>query len=231
VGLVDTPIDRPLRIAFSTLSAKGTLPDRDVQAAQLQTARLCERLGHRVVEAAPEYDGVEFENAFLDLWSEFAPGVVQQALANGIARANLSDYLEPWTLFLAEHFASVGPAGKVRANEIFKRADRVVAAFMQDYDVWLTPVLSSAPPRIGEQAPDVPVAVLRKRTFDYVAYTPLANVLGTPAISLPLNWNAAGLPIGSMFMAKHGEEALLLQLAYQLEQAQPWTTRRPQVYA
>jgi amidase len=231
VGLVDAPIERPLRIAFSTLSAKGIMPDRDVQAAQLHTALLCERLGHQVVEAAPQYDGVEFENAFLDLWSEFAPGVVKQALAMGIPSSELSEYLEPWTLFLAEHFATVGPAGKARAHEVFKRVDRIVAAFMQDYDVWLTPVVSSAPPRIGAQAPDVPVPVLRKRTFDYVAYTPLANVLGTPAISLPLNWNNAGLPIGSMFMAKYGEEALLLQLAYQLEEAQPWTMRQPQVYA
>jgi amidase len=55
--------------------------------------------------------------------------------------------------------------------------------------------------------------------------------MGTPAISLPLSWNAAGLPIGSMFMAKHGQESLLLQLAYQLELAQPWAERRAPLIA
>ena len=71
--------------------------------------------------------------------------------------------------------------------------------------------------------------VLKKRTFDYVEYTPLANALGTPAISLPLSWNDAGLPIGSMFMANYGQERVLLELAYQLEEAQPWRGRYTQI--
>ncbi len=226
VGFVAAPTKGKLKIAFSTDTAKGTQPDADVLAAQQQVAQLCADLGHEVVEAAPQYDGQAFEDAFLDLWSQMAWGVREQLLNGGVPAAQLENLLEPWTLYLAEHFEGVGEAGLARVVALFTEVQATVATFMQDYDVWLTPVLTSAPPRIGVQAPDQPPAVLKQRTFDYVGYTPLANAIGTPAISLPLSWNTAGLPIGSMFMAKYGQEKLLLELAYQLEEAQPWADKR-----
>jgi len=229
VGFVAEPIKGKLKIAFSTTTAKGTEPDADVLAAQQQVAQLCADLGHEVVEAAPQYDGQAFEDAFLDLWSQMAWGVREQLLDGGVPAAQLENLLEPWTLYLAEHFDAVGEAGLARVVSLFTDVQRTVETFMQGYDVWLTPVLTSAPPRIGEQAPYQPPAVLKQRTFDYVGYTPLANAIGTPAISLPLSWNDAGLPIGSMFMAKYGQEKMLLELAYQLEEAQPWAQKRAPV--
>ena len=226
VGFVAEPLQRRLKIAFSTATAKGTRPQADVEAAQQQVARLCADLGHEVIEAAPVYDGQAFEDAFLDLWSRQAWTVREQLLAGGVPEAQLENLLEPWTLYLAEHFESIGEAGLLAVAAKFTAVQAVVEEFMQDYDAWLTPVLTSAPPRIGEQGPNVAPRVLRQRTFDYVGYTPLANAMGTPAISLPLSWNAAGMPIGSMFMAKYGQESLLLQLAYQLELAQPWAVKR-----
>ena len=226
VGFVAEPLQRRLKIAFSTATAKGTRPQADVEAAQQQVARLCTDLGHEVIEAAPVYDGQAFEDAFLDLWSRQAWTVREQLLAGGVPEAQLENLLEPWTLYLAEHFESVGDAGLLAVAAKFTAVQAVIEEFMQDYDAWLTPVLTSAPPRIGEQGPNVAPRVLRQRTFDYVGYTPLANAMGTPDISLPLSWNAAGMPIGSMFMAKYGQESLLLQLAYQLELAQPWAGKR-----
>lgn len=229
VGFATEPLRGNLKIAFSTTTAKGTAPDADVLAAQQQVAQLCAELGHEVVEAAPQYDGQAFEDAFFDLWSQMAWGVREQLLNGGVPAAHLESLLEPWTLYLAEHFESVGEAGLAGVVASFTAVKNTVEAFMQDYDVWLTPVLTSTPPRIGEQAPNQPPAVLKQRTFDYVGYTPLANAIGTPAISLPLSWNEQGMPIGSMFMARFGQERLLLELAYQLEQAQPWANRRAQI--
>lgn len=227
VGFVGTPLQGKLKIAFSTTSARGLVPDADVLAAQQQVAKLCADLGHEVVEVAPQYDGQDFEDAFLDLWSQNAWGVRQQLLAAGVSNSQLENLLEPWTLYLADHFGAVGPESLRNVQKVFTDVHKTVTDFMQGFDVWLTPVLASAPPRIGEQGPAVSTDILKQRTFDYVAYTPLANAVGNPAISLPLSWNEAGLPIGSMFAAKYGQESLLLQLAYQLEEANPWADKRP----
>ncbi len=191
-------------------------------------ARLCADLGHEVVEAAPRYDGQAFEDAFLDLWSQEASTIRANMLRRGVPEHQLERVLEPWTLYLAEHFeSSVAAPGLARAHEVFVQVDRTVADFMGDFDLWLTPVLTSTPPRIGEQGPLVSPEVLQRRTFEYVAYTYLANITGAPAISLPLSWSADGMPIGSMFYAAAGQERMLLELAYQLEEAQPWAQRRP----
>src|SRR3546814_5785993 len=93
---------------------------------------------------------------------------------------------------------------------------------MTGYDVWLTPVLNAPAPKLGEQAPTVPFETLYQRTIDYVTYTPIHNMAGTPAISLPLGFSKDGLPIGSQFAAAKGGEGVLLALAYGLEAAQPW---------
>jgi amidase len=69
------------------------------------------------------------------------------------------------------------------------------------------------------------------RLKEYVGYTPLHNVAGAPAISVPLYWTDAGLPVGTMFSARAGNERLLLELAYQLEAARPWAQRTPAVHA
>ena len=105
-----------------------------------------------------------------------------------------------------------------------------MADFFGGYDVWLTPVLSAPAPKIGEQAPTVDFDTLYQRTVDYVAYTPVHNVAGTPAISVPLGMSKDGLPIGSQFAAAKGNDAMLLALAYELEAAAPWIDRHPPVY-
>lgn len=218
---------RKLRIAVSTRSAKGTDPAPDVAAAVQNAATLCARLGHTVTEASPQYDGLMLEDRFIDLWATSAADVRQQVLGMGHPEQELPNLLEPWTLWLAERARSAPPGTIPRVREHFLAVQSLVSQFLQSFDVWLTPVLSGPAPRLGEQGPDVPPPELYKRVLDWVAYTPLANAIGTPAISLPLGMSADGLPIGCMFMAKWGDEQTLLELAYQLEEAAPWFDRRP----
>jgi amidase len=97
--------------------------------------------------------------------------------------------------------------------------------FFETYDVLLSPVQRHPPKLLGEHATDLPFDVLFERVADNVAYTPVFNVAGTPAMSVPLQWSADGLPIGSQFAARIGAEATLFGLAYQLETASPWAGR------
>ena len=90
---------------------------------------------------------------------------------------------------------------------------------------------SKPPPRIGELAPDLPFQMHFDRAMGYLGFTPVQNASGTPAMSVPLHWSKAGLPIGSHFAAKAGDERTLLELAYELEAAYPWAGRRPPVVA
>ena len=84
------------------------------------------------------------------------------------------------------------------------------------------PTLADETPRIGHLDPTAPYEQVMDRLIDWVAFTPLQNATGDPAISLPLAESAAGMPVGMMFSAVRGQEARLLELAYELEEARPW---------
>ena len=88
----------------------------------------------------------------------------------------------------------------------------------------------SGPPPLGEIGPSVPFDTLVARLIEYVGYTPIHNIAGAPAMSVPLYWTEAGLPIGTMFSARAGNERVLFELAYELETANPWAHRTPPVH-
>ena len=107
-----------------------------------------------------------------------------------------------------------------------------------DYDKWIagfdvviSPVFSGPPSPLGFLRGDVPFDTLRERLLTQVGYTLIHNVAGSPAISLPLGWSSNGLPVGVMVSAAKGQERILLELAYELEAAQPWKDKRPAVWA
>jgi amidase len=223
-GLVRGPSDRPLRIAVSSATYSGAPPHPDVEAALHRTAALCADLGHEVEDATPNVDGEAFIDAFMAVWGSGASGVVTAARDAGL---DPEAVLEPWTLGLARQYDARPEGALVRAADTFAGLARVHAAFGERHDVWLTPTLSAPPVPIGAQAPTRDFDDLMQRVTDWVAYTPIHNAMGTPAISLPLGWSSGGLPIGLQFATRVGGERTLLGLAYALEAAAPWADRWP----
>jgi amidase len=112
-----------------------------------------------------------------------------------------------------------------------QRASRQVAAWQRPYDALITPVLATPPMMLGKV--NFEETDLMKGLAPITGYVPFAagqNITGQPAISLPLAWSKAGLPIGVQYLGRFGEEHLLLQLAAQIEKGEPWNKKRPPVY-
>lgn len=227
-GFVAGPRKKRLKIAFGAATYYGTEPHPDVKAAAERTAKLCRDLGHDVVEAKNPVHGDAFVDAFLTVW---ASGPAQLFRAAEAHHVKPQDVFEPWTLELADFFFRKPKGSLEKAVAVFRDVEAKVDAFFANYDAWLTPVLAAPPPKLGEQAPTVPFKTLYERVTKYVAYTPVHNVAGTPAMSVPLGMSSDGLPIGSQFAAAKGGEGLLYALAYELEHAQPWAGRHPGVFA
>ncbi len=227
-GFIGEPSKKRLKIAFNTLSYLGAEPDPDVKASIEATAKLCRDLGHEIIPATNPVQGEAFVDAFLTVWASGPAQLV--GLAKSL-KLKPEEVLEPWTLGLADYFAKKPKDALPKALAYLRTVERATDAFFAHYDAWLTPVLASPPPKLGEQAPTVPFDTLYARITRYVSYTPIHNVAGTPAMSVPLGMSKDGLPIGSQFAAAKGAEALLYGLAYELEQAQPWAGKHAPAWA
>jgi amidase len=232
VGLITGPSAKRLKIALVLEGVNGKSPDPEVEQAIRATAKLCESLKHKVELAKLPINGPEVTEAFLGYWAAGTVGLeveIEKMLGKGVKR---EDVLEPWTIGLMELgrkrglFQAVG-----RANKAFTEAAAALEGFFKHYDVILSPVLRIPPYKLGYHDPRTDFDTLLARVMDEVAYTPLHNACGTPALSVPLYWTKSGLPIGSQFAAWRGGEATLLQLAYELEAARPWAKKRPAVFA
>ncbi len=136
--------------------------------------------------------------------------------------------LEPLTLALYEMARSLTASQHVQALHALQIVARQIAGFFTDIDVWLTPTLAEPPLPLGtlDATADNPLAGFM-RSAGFTPFTPGINVTGQPAMSVPLMWSPSGLPIGSHFVAKIGDESTLFRLAAQLERARPWAQRRP----
>lgn len=225
-AMVRAPSDRRLRIAVIERGLRGAAPHPEVGDAIARTADLCAELGHAVERAQWPLDGEAFMAAFEDLWSHLAADAVDAAGAL-LGGRRIEDAVEPWTLGLAARARRLPTRALEAAYRQMAELPRQLSAFFAAHDVVLTPVVSAPPPPLGTFAPEVPTETLMRTMFAWVDYTPLQNMAGTPAISLPLSTSRDGLPIGSMFAADRGQEDLLLALAYELEAAAPWADRWP----
>jgi amidase len=250
VGALQTPVRR-LRVAFSTASPLGTPVDAEAVAAVCEAALLLEGLGHQVEEAAPAIAGDAVAQAYLQLYFAQVPAMVDEALAAGASTRDIE-----WLTRLTATLGRATGAGKTTTWLLrWNGFARTLAGFYARHDVWLTPTLAAPPLRHG--ALDPPPAQRRllqglmasgllgllartgwlQPVIDGIArenltpypFTQLANLTGTPAMSLPLHRTAAGLPLGVHVGAALGDEVTLLQLAAELEQARPWFDDLPPI--
>jgi amidase len=228
VGLVMGPSQRRLRIGVSIPDAMGREPDAQVRTAIEEAAELCRSLRHEVREIRLPINGESFAQAFTIYWASDAAHTTAEVRRHYPHRP-IGDLLEPLTLSLDETFRRAPRGALERAIETLRSAESQYAAMFSQMDVLLTPVLARPPARIGDYAPTRPEAFAT--IGDYVAYTPLQNAAGAPAIALPLAMSPDHLPIGAHFSAAMGDERTLLELAYELEFARPWSGRRPPVWA
>lgn len=216
-----------LRIAFSTQPITPTPVHADCQQAVRDIAALCESLGHQVEEAAPQVDGQRFNDCFTTVWLAMVAWMIRDWSVR-LKRTPTPAQFEKHTWKMFEIDAEARPSDFLMAVHELQRFARSVAPFFSTYDVWLTPTLPEPPVPLGyfdfdRKAPHQAT----ERMERFPRFTAIANVTGQPAISLPLCWNAAGLPIGVHFIGRYADEATLFRLAAQLETARPWAARRP----
>jgi amidase len=186
-------------------------------AAAEDAAHLLAELGHSVEEATPPWAlDTRFES-FMTVWQ------VIPAL-NG----KPDELFEPNNRVLIEAARSSDSVDYVSATLELRSLARRVVAWLDNYDVLLSPTLAQPPVPIGSVIGDDPWQSFR-RAGEVTAFTQIANVTGLPAASLPLYWSGGALPIGVQLMGQPAGEATLIRVSAQLEQARPWRDRRPPV--
>lgn len=220
IGHVESPATARLRVGYTIRHPLGDACHPEVVAAVEKAADSCRRLGHHVKEV-PGLADARMAEDFLLYWARLAT-VIRYLGRFAFGRGFDRHELEPLTRQLSRHhlrrfWRSPGAIRRLRAfGEEHRRRFR-------DCDVIITPVLSRPPVPLGYLALDIDFDTAAERLMNYAAFTPVQNVAGTPAISLPLGNSIEGLPIGVQFAADMGQERRLLELAYELEQAVPWS--------
>jgi amidase len=220
-----------LRIAFTAAAPTGAPVHHDCVAAVRDAAALCAKLGHEVTEGTPTFDGELLVQSFTTVWAAGAAWSID-SIAHATGLKPTPEQFERFTWNLAELGRRITSSEYLLAVQALQLVGREIARFQQTYDVWLTPTLAEPPVPLGTMstAIDDPMPTL-KRAAAFVPFTPLCNASGQPAMSVPLFWNEAGMPIGTHFVGRFGDEATLFRLAAQLEAARPWAHRRPPILA
>ncbi len=214
-----------LRIALSTKPPIPAEVHPDALAAVKDAAKLCESLGHIVEEASPTINGMEIMAAQGVVISGNVAFTVDEA-AEALGRKARPEDVERATWFRVENARKTDSSVYARAINTLHALGRTVANFMTDYDVILQPTCAAPPLPVGVLNMErTDLGELFREMISFIPYTGIYNLTGQPSANVPLYWNAAGLPIGTMFTARYGDEATLFRLAAQLEQGRPWKDR------
>lgn len=235
MGFVAGPSGRKLKIGVLLDLGDGSSLDPAVARAMAESVKLCESLGHTVAPVALPFDFARFIDAFWGVWMAVAALTVD-AIAGAMALRTLEGNFEAWTLGLRTDAISRpgGPKALLgAAGPVFQEAGARMDAWLQQWDVVLSPVYQCPVNLLGDRRVTATRSYVQvmKEFSRQAPFTEMHNACGTPAISVPLHWDANGLPIGTQFFARVGRDATLIELAYQLEQARPWAARRPAVSA
>lgn len=220
-----------LRIAFSTRTPLDTDLHPDCVAAVREAALLCSQLGHEVREASPVFNAELLWQCFTTILAAgFAWAIDDWARRTG--REPTSDFFEPFVWAFTQRGRQISAPEYLLALQDLQKMTRDIARFFVDHDIWLTPTLGEPPVPLGTfKFPSGDPMALRRRIAVFSPFTYISNATGQPAMSVPLYWNGEGLPVGSHFVGRFGDEATLFRLAAQLEEARPWAKRRPPVSA
>lgn len=205
---------RRLRIGWCTRVAPGNV-DPEIETAVSEVAELLGRLGHSVRPVKPPLQGFEVPMQAIVLADAAARDIPDPGLLSPVVRV----HREQGQKILAGDY--------LRALTEMNRLVRRALAFFEELDVLLTPTLTQLPPKIGE-FPSSPEAAGR----EFIAWLPFTfpfNQTGQPAMSLPLAWSKAGLPIGVQIVGRPADERTLISLGTELEQARPFRDRRPPI--
>lgn len=226
MGLVEGASKQRLRIGFYADGPGHMISDSDSVSAVHKAAKLCEDLGHDVVEIPFPFDE-KLGDDFLLYW-----GMLAFMFKNGGSAIFQKGFdrsaLEPLTLGLSKAFRN----NMYKAPMALRRLRGFQATYEQAFagiDVMLSPVLGHPPPKIGYLGPDVEFSSAMERLRRFVPFTAIQNISGAPAISLPIGMSQRGVPVGAQFGAPFGQDKRLLELAFELEAAHPFALNKDQV--
>jgi amidase len=216
---------RQLRIGVYRNDGIGNAPGPDAAAGLELAVRTCEALGHSVVEiSTPPIEARAASEAFFTVsGSMVASGL--EFFRSMLGSAYNEDNLEPYTRALVERARVMPQEACIKASETLSSAATIAEKSMADFDVLLCPTVGFPAFELGRYTPDKDIGELNAFIVRVASYTFLASLAGWPAMSMPLYWTRAGLPLGSHFSAAAGKDALLFSLALQLEEALPWQPR------
>ena len=210
-----------LRIGRSmTNVVPGATVHDDCAAAYEDASKLLAELGHEVEDVDLPF-GSDAVPMFELLWYSMATLAPIDAAQE--------EQLLPLTKYLRGRGLKVTASELIFAQAYLQSVMRPAIATMNAYDAFLSPTLASPPVPVG-YFDEVDPAENFERQKRFTPYTALYNISGQPAVSLPLYWNADGLPIGVMLAGRLGDEATLISLSSQIEAARPWRDRHPPIW-
>ena len=233
-----------LRIAVDTGTLYGSDNHPDCVAAVEDAVALLKDLGHEVVEARPAFPREELIRAYFVIVGTGIGRFIEMTAEAAGKRPSASDF-EPPTWVLAQIAWKASAPDVLAAQQVIQKAARGIADFFEEHDLFLNSTLGRPPAKVGELAVQpaerfqlgllrmLPFKALLDVALDKMAegrlvWTPntqMFNQTGQPAMSVPLYWNDAGLPIGVQLASKFGDEATLFRIASQLEEARPWVDK------
>jgi amidase len=218
-----------LKIAVTTTAWNGLPVDLECVAAATEAARLCESLGHHVEEASPAIDEAA-RNAAARMITCAHTRATLELRCEAQGRAVTAEDVERPTWSAAEYGRKRSAADYARAIRVMHRTGRVVGRFFAHHDVLITPTQCLPPHPLGVlAASNTDTKAYLVALLGTIAFTSPFNTSGNPAMSVPLHWSSAGLPIGAQFVAGFGQDVTLFRLAAQLEKAKPWAGRRAKI--
>jgi amidase len=206
-----------LRIGFTAATPNMTPIEPVVEEAMKDAARLLEELGHEVVEFDPGWVDPELSDSFIKI-------VQINPVYYGATDPEL---LDPVNAALLEAARGLNSVDYVQAKMKLEAMTRRLAESWQTLDVLLTPTLAMAPVPVGWAFEEEDPWMQLIKAGMFIPFTPPANISGLPAVSVPLFWSDEGMPIGVQMIGRPADEATLIRVSAQLEEARPWATRHP----